>query len=212
MIHYPLIISHSGPLSQFWCMIFEAKHKELKETAHSITSRKNITFTLALKQQLQLSYRLLGTTKNMYSSNIDLGPIIQLPQETIALYNNQITYNISTPSFDFCKDNIIFLSWIRLKGILYNTKNMSIILCLSEEANCMLPTFGIIESLFINNLNKPFAICKQFNTLYFDDHFQAFNVTLTTNLICISLENLECVYPTHHCNTSSGLTFISLKL
>jgi len=39
-----------------------------------------------------------------------------------------------------------------------------------------------------------------------DDHFQAFNVTLTTSFVCISLENLQCVYPTHHFNTSSGLT------
>jgi len=117
---------------------------------------------------------------------------------------------MSTP-FDFYKDNIIFLSWIRLKGILYNTKNMSIILYLSQEHN-MLPTFGKIDSLFVDYLNKPFAICKKFNTSYFDDHFQAFNVTLTTSFVCISLENLQCVYPTHHINTSNGLTFITLKL
>ncbi|CAI6372005.1 unnamed protein product [Macrosiphum euphorbiae] len=43
MVHYPLIIKNSGPLSLFWSMRFEAKHKELKETAHSNTSRKNIT-------------------------------------------------------------------------------------------------------------------------------------------------------------------------
>eukprot|EP00102_Acyrthosiphon_pisum_P025989 XP_016663199.1 PREDICTED: uncharacterized protein LOC107884813 [Acyrthosiphon pisum] len=40
MVHYPLIIAQSGPLSLHWCMRFEAKHKELKETANSITSRK----------------------------------------------------------------------------------------------------------------------------------------------------------------------------
>lgn len=60
------MVAQSGPLSLHWCMQFEAKHKELKETANSITSRKNTTFTLSLKQQHQLAYRLLATTNNMY--------------------------------------------------------------------------------------------------------------------------------------------------
>lgn len=94
-------------------MRFEAKHKELNETAHSITSQENITLTLALKQQLLFSYRLLTTAKNVYTSNIDLGPIITLPQETITLYNNTIRY-MSTP-FDLYKDKGILLSWFRLK-------------------------------------------------------------------------------------------------
>lgn len=55
MVHYPLIIKNVGPLSIFWSMRFEVKHKELKETANSIPSRKNITLTLAIKQQLQFA-------------------------------------------------------------------------------------------------------------------------------------------------------------
>jgi len=42
IVHYPFIIQKSGPLALFWSMRFEAKHKELKDTAHAITSRKNI--------------------------------------------------------------------------------------------------------------------------------------------------------------------------
>jgi len=108
MVHYPLIISKSGPLSHHWCMRFEAKHKELKETANSITSRKNITLTLSLKQQLQLAYRLLATTNNMYSINIDIGPVKTLSPEEVMLYSNNTTF-VST-TFDFARDNIVFLS------------------------------------------------------------------------------------------------------
>jgi len=89
---------------------------------------------------------------------------------------------------------------------------MSIVLSLCHEHNSMLPLFGLIKSVFVNEMNKPFAICNQFNTLYFDDHYQSYNVTLTNSLICICLEDLEIIYPTHHCSISNGLLFIPLKL
>lgn len=38
---------------------FEAKHKQLKETAKSVSSRTNSAYTLALKHQLQLNYRFI---------------------------------------------------------------------------------------------------------------------------------------------------------
>lgn len=38
MLHYSLIIEQNGPLSLIWSMHFESKHKQLKDTAKSITS------------------------------------------------------------------------------------------------------------------------------------------------------------------------------
>lgn len=55
MIHYPMIINKCGPLSLIWSMRFESKHKQLKDTAKSKTSRKNVCYTLALKHQLNLA-------------------------------------------------------------------------------------------------------------------------------------------------------------
>ncbi|KAE9525990.1 hypothetical protein AGLY_013932 [Aphis glycines] len=133
MVHYPLIISQSGPLSHHWCMRFEAKHKKLKETANYITSKKNITLTLSLKQQLQLAYRLLATTNNMYSINIYI--------------------------YIYCPCQNYFFH--------------GLVLSLCQEHNSMLPLFGLIKSVFVNEMNKPFAICNQFNTLYFDEHCQS---------------------------------------
>lgn len=46
MVHYPSIIEMSGPFFFFfWSMCFKAKHKELKDTANSITSWKNIVLS-----------------------------------------------------------------------------------------------------------------------------------------------------------------------
>lgn len=163
-------------------MRFEAKHRELKETAHSTTSRKTISFTLAMKQQLKFSYKLLAAADtNLYTSNLQTGPIISLSNELIQLYIIKTLF--LSEEVNFSGDDVIFVSWVSIKGIMYNCKNMSVVLNLCDENNFMLPSFGLIQSVCITNLNKPFAICKKFNTQYFDEHFQAFNVNSTQNLV-----------------------------
>lgn len=56
MIHYPYILKNCGLLVSLWSMRFEAKHKEFKDIAHSISYRKNIPYTLSLKTQLKIAY------------------------------------------------------------------------------------------------------------------------------------------------------------
>jgi len=70
MLHYPLIMEQCGPLSLIWSMRFESKHKQLEDTAKSISSRKNSPYTLALKYQLNMSYRVLSLVNTI---NIKLG-------------------------------------------------------------------------------------------------------------------------------------------
>lgn len=45
----------------------------------------------------------------------------------------------------------------------------------------MLPSFGLIKSIFILN-NEPFIVYNLFNTTYYDDHYGVFNVKLTSEL------------------------------
>lgn len=55
-------------------MWFGSKHRELKNTANSIISRKKIQKTLSLR----FSYRLLSTKKNYYTIPIELGLLTKL--------------------------------------------------------------------------------------------------------------------------------------
>lgn len=200
MVHYPLIIKKSGPLSLFWAMRFEGKHRELKTTAHSITSRKNIQKTLCLKQQLRLSYRLLSTKINHYSIHTEIGPLIKLSSMEIELYNRYSGY------YDL--NNVSFVTWVKIKGILYNTKNMSVIINICDE-NDMLPLFGLIKCIFIID-NEPFIIYNMFKTIHYDEHFGAFNVMLTSELQCIKLNELDNSFPVHHISISNGTIFIKM--
>lgn len=151
-------------------MRFEAKHRELKETAHSITSRKNITLTISMKQQLKYSYKLLAADTNAYTSNIQTGPIISLSNELIQLYILKTLF--LSEKVNFSDNDVIFVSWVSIKGILYNCKNMSVVLYLCEENNYMLPSFGLIQS-----------ICITKNHLQFVNNFILSTLTSITKLL-----------------------------
>jgi hypothetical protein len=69
LVHYPTIIKNSGPPKHFWCFRFEAKHKEMKSYAHSITSRKNIPLTLAKKFQYKYANQILNSTSSKINTN-----------------------------------------------------------------------------------------------------------------------------------------------
>lgn len=62
ILHYGTVIEQSGPVVKQMCFRFEAKHKQFKQYAHAITSRKNICYTLCVKASLQFSYDLLNET------------------------------------------------------------------------------------------------------------------------------------------------------
>jgi len=49
-----------GPLKYMLSIRFEAKHKELKQTANAITPRKNPAYSLAIKHQLQFNCRFIS--------------------------------------------------------------------------------------------------------------------------------------------------------
>lgn len=202
MIHYPLIMEQCGPLSLIWSMRFESKHKQLKDTAKSITSRKNSPYTLALKHQLNMSYRVLSSVNTI---NIKLGRRTLLSANTRLKYRN---VEFLCSPFNILDDQIQFYSWIDFKGTIYNCNNMSVLINFSDNPN-ILPLFGLILSVFIiTNNNIPFLVCNTYNNNYFDEHLQAYNVQLTNKLICCSVIDLHQVQPTIHCVMSNGLCFI----
>lgn len=53
MMHYPSMMIRFGPFSKLWCMRFEAKHNLLKRQAHAVCNFRNISKTLAYKNQVQ---------------------------------------------------------------------------------------------------------------------------------------------------------------
>lgn len=51
LIHYPRMIRQMGPLTAYWCMRYEAKHKYFKQLQQNIGNFINVPFTLAIRHQ-----------------------------------------------------------------------------------------------------------------------------------------------------------------
>lgn len=65
-----------GPLKYQSCAKFESFHQLSKKYAHVVKSRKNIISTLAIKLQLDFSYRLVS--QKGFNNRIELGRVIEL--------------------------------------------------------------------------------------------------------------------------------------
>lgn len=74
--HYPEVMLNIGPLRGISAIRFEAKHRHFKRIAAATSSRVNITLTIAKKNQLQLSERLLS--RRGFPETIIFGPVIDV--------------------------------------------------------------------------------------------------------------------------------------
>jgi hypothetical protein len=71
LVHAGSITRRIGPLMNIWCMRLEGKHKELKQYCRVNNNRKNLPYSLACKNQLKFSHRLLD--QEDFSERIKLG-------------------------------------------------------------------------------------------------------------------------------------------
>ena len=70
MLHYPEFITKYGPLSRFWCMRFEAKHRFAKKLASVKRNFKNICKSIAYRTQLRLADCLFS--KSIFTKYVEL--------------------------------------------------------------------------------------------------------------------------------------------
>ena len=68
MIHIVRILKENRPLVLFWTMRYESKHRELKQSAVSTSSKVNVLKTLGIRSQLRLAY--LRLTGNFECNNV----------------------------------------------------------------------------------------------------------------------------------------------
>lgn len=156
MLHYPHIIEQVGPLKQLWCMRFEAKHKTLKNTAHTITSRKNISLTLLIKEQLAFANRVF--IKKGLESRVELGKVT-LRESHVDISHINDTYNQDVDlSCDF--------QWIRFKGTKYNPG--MIVVTTNEKDYYFFKLKRIFRSKYSMSV---YFLCKSLKNSGFNDHF-----------------------------------------
>lgn len=203
LLHYPYIMSKVGPLSHLWSMRYESKHRKSKLTAHSITSRKNISYSLSVKHQLRLAYRLLSKSNTLSSSleSSNIGKIIEMSSNEI----ENIKKKILNQALNL-NSTVSFVSWVQVKGTHYTTKQRMIIIIDIKD----MPIFIKIKYIFfIQQCNVPFLIGQCISTLGFNEHLQAYEIKNCDDLLCISFDNLIQQSPCVSSTFPDGSTYIS---
>ncbi|KAJ8681983.1 hypothetical protein QAD02_017775 [Eretmocerus hayati] len=56
LTHYPRLLLLNGPLINCWGMPFERKNKELKEVAGAVKNNRNLPYTIAMNNQINMCY------------------------------------------------------------------------------------------------------------------------------------------------------------
>lgn len=185
MLHYCQILLMSGPPHHLNCLRYESKNRFLKLIASATSSRKNILYSMAVKEQLNLYYRLIS--KRGLEEYVLMGSAS--PISNIACLDFYQLFSMSLPT-EF-RYNIVEVSWIEKTGIRYST-NSCVILSIDSE---FLPLFGTITNIICNEIGDICLICEMWNTVGYDEKLHAYEVLKIGSYICCLLSNLYNPFP-----------------
>jgi len=185
MTHYKTILKKSGPPSHLSVARFESRNRLLKLAANATCSRKNITHSLAIKEQFYLSYRF--SSKMGLTDNQKLGPI--LFADDISCSNNYFTFKSSLPANFMGK--CLEVSWAEFRGIVYKP-NLCIVLDISFNH---LPQFGIVRHVLCNDSNNLCLIYQNLLNKRFCEDLHGYEVEKLSEISCILVENLCNPFP-----------------
>jgi hypothetical protein len=192
LTHYANIIRMSGPVKHLWCTRFEAKHREFTVYCSSIQSRRNISFSVALKACFKFSHLLLYDDDfkppefkflNLKLENVSYFPSIR----NLSPVANQL-------------EKVKQLKEITHKGTLYRP---SFYLFQESESEKEMLLFKIMSVLEVEN--KIWLILKSMRVLGYLKHYNAFKVGEELEEFCVkTLESFDFP-PVELKNLSNGL-------
>lgn len=162
LVHYPRLIKSVGPLSHISSIRFEAFHKISKTIANVVSSRKNIVYTLAIKLQLKLSYRLI--LEKGLNDAIKLGPTLR--------YNTYLHLNLEN-----IPNQNIEVSWIKVNNTIFKPE---LVIQIDRDSYSD-PVFGLIKHILYKNDDDIFIISMQLHCHGINKHFEAYVIDKSNN-------------------------------
>lgn len=183
LTHYPHVMSTIGPLTKVSSMRFEAKHKQHKATAKSVSSNINTLYTLALKNQLALSHRILA--KSGFKTKLEFGSddLEFVHSKDYAAFKAYLNCDIS--------EEYVAVNRVKINGLQY-----SFGLVLVTDYVDLKPIFGVINAIIIKeNDNFVYFVTSKLDTLLYDEHFHAYEVQPSNLLECIRWKDLHSITP-----------------
>ena len=171
MLHYSQIIRMMGPLEHIQAIRGEAKHREGKLTANSVSTRVNICKTIAIKQQLIFSNKLL--LNQGLDSEFASGRLREFCAETA---------NELATSTNYKADDYLGVDYVKI----YKCGSF-----IKIDEDDEFPTFAQIEEILIScQDNDILFYCNSFKTLSFYEHIFAYQIVKVSQTVFIKQSEL----------------------
>lgn len=159
LVHYPNLIKKCGPPKYLWSLRFEAKHKDTKKYCNNINSRVNVPLTLCTKAGLHFAKFLVDYEKGIPDA-------LELSNDHIIQPSADFNYMFARLNINI--DNVVFYGKINFSGKVYKE---------NTYVSILKDSLKLYKSLyFAKTFSNLFVLCYEVELLYFDDHFQAYEV------------------------------------
>lgn len=148
-------------------------------TAKSMSSHKNTLYTLALKNQLAFSHRILS--KSGFKTRFCIGSddLQFLDSKEHGVFKAFLKCDIP--------EEYVAVTGVKINGLQYSFGLVVIIYCVDFR-----PIFGIIIK---ERENLAYFVITKLNTLTYNEHFRAYEVEHSKLLQCIKWNDLYSVPP-----------------
>ncbi|XP_065208206.1 uncharacterized protein LOC135840708 isoform X1 [Planococcus citri] len=182
LTHYPMCIEWSGPLSNMWCMRFEAKHGQVKKRAQVVCNFKNAPKTLIRIGQCTQSAK--WGSKNVPLHYIKFEQLCTRPvNSTLSCHKLQ--------DLGFSSDgNVTITNQIKIDGWLFRI-GLFVVVNLSNEEE--LPEFAKIEEIVIRDQSEIYVYAHVWRTMHLDTFFNAYAIVNDhqSNAVFLPIRNLR---------------------
>jgi hypothetical protein len=164
MTHYGTVMRMYGPLNKFSSIRLEGKHKPHKDYARVSFCRKNLPWSLAVKEQLHLSYRFFCNTGFNWNEPV-LGPKLD-PH----LVRDHLPSSLTIP------ENATFHNWVVVNGVKYET---GYLVQIGQNEN--LPQMSTATHFFYNGQNIFAIVRDNCLTTGFSYHFHCYTADILSH-------------------------------
>lgn len=180
LTHFLRIMKRNGPLTMYWSMRYESKHRHLTLTATSSNCKKNVLRTIALKSQLMLAQTC--TFETFSAKNIDFKS-----RQEIDPLSKQICFPVSR-----VEDRIHQLNSLSINGVDYAT-NSVIVMQMGDDD---LLKFGQVLQIFLKNDFEVYLYLKILKVEFFDEDIYAYRVVeAKTSAVLKKWDDLPKLHP-----------------
>lgn len=164
LTHYHNALVNFGPLSLFSSIRFEAKHRLAKTSARASCNRKNITYSLAVKNQLNLNQLFLTGALN---------PVLTWGSKILENSLSDLELIQSCLHIE-CIESLFRVRWVTMSSVRYNKGSVLVYDPVPLDRNDLI--FLMVDNLYLYDNTRVIVTGTLLKTIIFDIHYYAYEV------------------------------------